>query len=151
MRPEKEVLLSHVSINIVHLDITYIWKIISIGDFAIVNILAAAYTGVIEGIFFKSDHNKLENPIINMFHNELCKIWVSKILSRWVTTVSAVSLKEDQAKKYKWEQVNSSHVNNVLTTQQYVMRVTGGDSMDFTNTCKCIIGRAKTPIEPVFG
>ena len=63
MRPEKEVLLSHVSISIVHLDITYIWKIISIGDFAIVNILVAAYTGVIEGIFFKSDDNKLENPI----------------------------------------------------------------------------------------
>ena len=47
--------------------------------------------------------NVLTAPIINMFHNELCKIWVSKILSRWVTTVSAVSLKEDQAKKYKWE------------------------------------------------
>jgi len=53
---------------------------ISIAGFDIVNILrgelhnVAAYTGVIEGIFFKSDHNKLENPIINMFHNELCKI-----------------------------------------------------------------------------
>ncbi len=23
-------------------------------------------------------------------------------------------------------------------------------SVHFTNTCKCIIGRAKTPIEPVF-